>query len=104
LRSCPETVIWLAMVGGADGPLPTLGATVAGVSTGDAFAGAAGTGFCLVVCGLARLVADTWIGGKTVVEDGCAYVADGGGAAAPGALLATAVCPRVRTENARTAK
>jgi len=64
------------------------------VSTGGAFAGAAGTDFCFAMRGLARLAADTWIGGKTVVEDGCDCVAEDGGGAAPGALPAIAVCAR----------
>ena len=42
--------------------------------------------------GLARFAADTWIGGRTVVEDGCARVAEDGGEDAPGALPAVAVC------------
>ncbi len=80
------------MVGGADGPLPALGAPAAGVTTGDALAAAAGTGFCFVGRGLARLAADTWIGGRTVAEDGGAGVAGDDDEAAAGGRAAGADC------------
>jgi hypothetical protein len=61
LSSCPEIVIWLAVVGGTGGPPPALGVTAvdgAGDATADEAVEAA-AGFGLAARGLARRAALT---------------------------------------------
>src|SRR5579862_1343578 len=95
-RSCPDTVIWLAMLGATRGPPATLGAPVTKDDAGatGALAAAVGTNFglaagCFLACGAVTLIV-----GSAVTFDG---VADGRGVTAAdpapaGAAVGSAVC------------
>jgi hypothetical protein len=107
LRSCPEIVIWLAVVGGTTGPLPAFDVLVTGVAAGEVSAAAEDVGFGFAGRGLARLGADTRIVGRTVAGGDAGRGADEGEAALgePSAGAGCAVCANTsghRNENSNT--